>query len=79
MNETVRVTKIFVFDMAHALFGYDGPCPPWNDSIVHHYTFTLYALDVARCPIEGKFTGTEVLAAITDHILDQASFTCVPR
>lgn len=62
--------------MAGDYFGYDGPCPPWNDSIVHHYTFTLYALDVARCPIEGKFTGTEVLAAITDHILDQASFTC---
>jgi Raf kinase inhibitor-like YbhB/YbcL family protein len=23
--------------------GYDGPCPPWNDEIVHHYVFTLYA------------------------------------
>ena len=62
--------------MAGDYFGYDGPCPPWNDSIVHHYNFTLYALNVARCPVEGQFTGTEVLAAITDHILDQASFTC---
>ena len=54
-------------------FGYDGPCPPWNDSIVHHYAFTLYALDVARCPVEGSFVGPDVLAAITGHILDQAS------
>ena len=22
--------------MAGDYFGYDGPCPPWNDSIVHH-------------------------------------------
>lgn len=58
--------------MAGDYFGYDGPCPPWNDSIVHHYVFTLYALDVARCPVEGTFTGPEALAAIAGHILDQA-------
>jgi len=62
--------------MAGDYFGYDGPCPPWNDSIVHHYVFTLYALDVARCPVEGKFTGPETLAAMAGHILGQASFTC---
>lgn len=62
--------------MAGDYFGYDGPCPPWNDSIVHRYVFTLYALDVARCPVEGHFTGPEVLDAIKGHILDQASFTC---
>jgi phosphatidylethanolamine-binding protein (PEBP) family uncharacterized protein len=27
-------------------YGYDGPGPPWNDALVHHYAFTLYALDV---------------------------------
>ena len=54
-------------------FGYDGPCPPWNDSIIHHYVFTLYALDVVRCPVEGSFTGPDALAAIAGHILDQAS------
>ena len=32
--------------MSGDYFGYDGPCPPWNDSIVHHYVFTVYALDV---------------------------------
>src|SRR5450830_543763 len=35
-------------DMAGDYFGYDGPCPPWNDSIPHRYVFTLYALNVAR-------------------------------
>jgi Raf kinase inhibitor-like YbhB/YbcL family protein len=59
--------------MAGHYFGYDGPCPPWNDSIVHHYVFTLYALDVARCPVEGIFTGPDALAAIAGHILDQVS------
>ena len=29
-------------------YGYDGPCPPWNDELVHRYVFTLYALDVAQ-------------------------------
>ena len=33
-------------DMGGDYFGYDGPCPPWNDEIPHHYVFTLYALDV---------------------------------
>lgn len=61
--------------MQGTYFGYDGPCPPWNDSIVHRYIFTLYALDVARCPIEGEFTGPEVLNAIKDHVLDKASIT----
>ena len=63
--------------MAGDYFGYDGPCPPWNDSIIHHYVFTLYALDVARCPVEDVFTGSEVRAALTGHILDQASITGV--
>ena len=61
--------------MAGDYFGYDGPCPPWNDSIVHHYVFTLYALDVPRCPVEGNFTGPQVLRAIEGHVLDRASIT----
>jgi Raf kinase inhibitor-like YbhB/YbcL family protein len=56
-------------------FGYDGPCPPWNDTIVHHYVFTLYALDVERCPLEGEFSGAEVRNAISSHILAQARIT----
>jgi Raf kinase inhibitor-like YbhB/YbcL family protein len=62
-------------DMGGDYFGYDGPCPPWNDSIVHHYVFTLYALDVARCPVEGSFRGSDVLRAIQGHVLGSAART----
>ncbi|MDR2688170.1 MAG: YbhB/YbcL family Raf kinase inhibitor-like protein [Azoarcus sp.] len=56
--------------------GYDGPCPPWNDALLHHYVFTLYALDLASCPVEGeRFGGAEVRAAIERHVLAQASLT----
>ena len=60
-------------DMAGEYFGYDGPCPPWNDSIVHHYHFTVYALDIESLPVSGSFTGQEVVEAMQGHVLDQAS------
>jgi Raf kinase inhibitor-like YbhB/YbcL family protein len=59
--------------MAGNYFGYDGPCPPWNDSIVHHYTFTLYALDVDRLPLDGTFTGADARKAMAGHVLAEAS------
>lgn len=62
-------------DMKGDYFGYDGPCPPWNDSIKHHYVFTLYALDVAKCPVEGKFGGSDVRKAIAGHVLAEAKLT----
>jgi Raf kinase inhibitor-like YbhB/YbcL family protein len=62
-------------DMAGNYFGYDGPCPPWNDPLVHHYVFTLYALDVPKCPVSGAFRGPELLAAIEGHVLDSAELT----
>jgi hypothetical protein len=62
-------------DMSGNYFGYDGPCPPWNDTIPHHYVFTLYALDIEKCPVSGHFTGPDVLKAIEGHVLDKAAFT----
>jgi len=62
-------------EMAGDYFGYDGPCPPWNDEILHHYHFTLYATDLARCPVEGGFTAPDVLAAIQGHTIGKASVT----
>jgi 6-pyruvoyltetrahydropterin/6-carboxytetrahydropterin synthase len=35
-TQHVRVTKRFTFDMAHALFGYDGPCKN-----IHGHTYHL--------------------------------------
>lgn len=60
-------------DMRGDYYGYDGPCPPWNDEIVHRYVFTVYALDLEKLPLAGKFGGTEVRAAIAGHILAEAS------
>ena len=59
-------------DMKGNYFGYDGPCPPWNDTIVHHYHFTVFALDVARCPADGELTGASVRKAIEGHVLGSA-------
>ncbi len=59
-------------DMSGDYYGYDGPCPPWNDEIVHRYLFTLYALDLDRVPAEGKLTGTALREAIAGHVLAEA-------
>ena len=64
-------------DMAGNYFGYDGPCPPWNDELVHHYVFTLFALDVPKLDIELAFNGVDARKAMADHILAQASLTGV--
>jgi len=60
-------------EMEGEYFGYDGPCPPWNDERIHRYTFTVYALDVERCPIGDAFSGTDLISGLDGHILDQAS------
>lgn len=60
-------------DMAGKYFGYDGPCPPWNDEIPHRYRFTVYATDLDRCPVEGEFRGGDVKKALEGHILGEAS------
>lgn len=62
-------------DKAGTYFGYDGPFPPFNDALVHRYVFTVYALDVARLPLEGHFTGAEAREAIKGHVLTEASYS----
>lgn len=64
-------------DMRGDYYGYDGPCPPWNDEIPHRYVFTLYALDIAKLPQEGRLTGQQVRDAIKGHVLAEASLTGV--
>jgi Raf kinase inhibitor-like YbhB/YbcL family protein len=59
-------------DMSGDYHGYDGPCPPWNDEILHHYIFTVYALDIDKLPLTGKFGGPEVKSAMQGHILAEA-------
>ena len=55
--------------------GYDGPCPPWNDERLHHYRFTLYALDVPTLGLSSAFGGPEALAAMEGHVLAESSWT----
>ncbi len=70
-------------DMEGDYYGYDGPCPPWNDAILHRYVFTAYALDVERLPLEGRFSGIDVRRAIEGHVLASAAivgtYTLNPR
>jgi Raf kinase inhibitor-like YbhB/YbcL family protein len=70
-------TKWFAGDenMGGDYYGYDGPCPPWNDLRLHHYVFTLYALDVPHVEVGGDLTGAKARLAIADHVLAQASLT----
>ena len=59
--------------MSGDYFGYDGPCPPWNDERVHHYVFTLYALDTPRLELPARFSGTDARNAMRGHVLAEAS------
>ncbi|WP_417836084.1 YbhB/YbcL family Raf kinase inhibitor-like protein [Thalassospira tepidiphila] len=61
-------------DMGGDYGDYDGPCPPWNDSIIHHYHFTIYALDTDKIDLPEPFTGPDALAAIEVHVLGKASY-----
>ncbi|WP_434632840.1 YbhB/YbcL family Raf kinase inhibitor-like protein [Chromobacterium sp. CV08] len=57
-------------------YGYDGPCPPWNDERVHHYVFTVYALATPTLDVEGPPTGANIRAALAKApVLGQASLT----
>ena len=62
-------------DMAGDYYGYDGPCPPWNDEIPHRYVFTLYALDVATLSVPDRFTGFDARSAMQGHVLAQSALT----
>ena len=61
-------------DMGGTYGGYDGPCPPWNDERLHHYHFTLYALDTDELDLDdaGDFTAPDVIEAMKGHVLAEA-------
>lgn len=51
--------------------GYDGPCPPWNDELIHEYHFEVFALDVASLKLKENFKAPELHKAMKGHILAQ--------
>jgi len=61
--------------------GYYGPCPPPGK--VHHYNFTLYALDEARLTLgstwnsgaAGQRTAKQLQDAIAGHVVAQTTLT----
>lgn len=62
-------------DMEGPYLGYDGPCPPFNDSIPHRYVFTLLALDVPALALQPGFTHADLQQAVEGHVLAQATLT----
>jgi phosphatidylethanolamine-binding protein (PEBP) family uncharacterized protein len=46
--------------------------------LLHHYHFTVYALDVAALPLVTGFSLAELRAAMAGHVLEQAGLvgTC---
>lgn len=75
----IRVTKIFTFDMAHALFGYDGPCKN-----IHGHTYRL-SVTILGEPIQEE--GNPKLGMVVDftdfkqivktHVIDVFDHTLV--
>jgi phosphatidylethanolamine-binding protein (PEBP) family uncharacterized protein len=49
--------------------GFDGPCPPANDALIHTYRFEVYALDVRSLGLSGQFFAPAVYAAMQGHVL----------
>ena len=64
----LRVTKSFVLDMAHALWGYDGPC---NNIHVHTYHFSVTVigeiLDNPGHPKNGMVIDFSEIKKIVQH------------
>ncbi len=56
--------------------GYGGACPP-RGSGLHHYVFTLYALDSAAVPVESHATGSVLAPYLTSHALATAALVGV--
>jgi len=54
--------------------GYGGPCPPKGHGI-HHYRFTLYALDVEKLPQGKDAPAAQVGFSINQHKLAESTIT----
>src|SRR6185437_8153058 len=65
-------------DMGGDCLRYDGPCPPRNDSLLHHYHVQLYALDVSALALVKRFTRHQLQLAMAGHVLAEAELvgTC---
>jgi len=58
-------------------YGYDGPCPPWNDENVHHYHFMVYALSVKTLNLGADFDGPAAMEAMKGKVLAEGKLDAV--
>jgi hypothetical protein len=56
--------------------GYSGPCPPAGSG-VHHYQFTVWAMDVNGLPFDATADGGVFKDFLTQHSVDHATITPV--
>jgi hypothetical protein len=73
MPDSARSFAVECIDMDAPSVGDDGCAPPWNDSIAHRYTFTVYALDTEASDLEPGFSRDEFMSEMKNHIVDSAS------
>jgi 6-pyruvoyltetrahydropterin/6-carboxytetrahydropterin synthase len=52
----LQITKIFNFEMAHALHGYNGPCKD-----IHGHSYVLHVTVTTAVPETGYLVGTGIL------------------
>jgi len=71
-NQNLRITKKFTFDMAHALYGYDGPCKN-----IHGHTYALSVTLIGKVfndnlnPKNGMVIDfTDFKKVVKDNIID---------
>jgi Raf kinase inhibitor-like YbhB/YbcL family protein len=55
---------------------YDGACPP-SGSGLHHYQFTLWALNAPAVPFDASVTGAKIGAYLQTHAIAKAQLTPV--
>lgn len=60
-NQKIRVTKKFTFDMAHALYGYDGPCKN-----IHGHTYILSVTLIGKVIEQANYPKNGMVIDFTD-------------
>lgn len=72
MQDTVRVTKKFTIDMAHALYGYDGPCKNIHGHTYHLSVTVIGKVDQSNdSPKQGMVVDfTDLKRIVNERVVD---------